>query len=60
MLKPINSSSLFIFFCSFQVAEGFIDGVNQRAGPRDVLFENLPVRLESGDFFRIVAGSEFP
>jgi hypothetical protein len=35
------------------VADGFIDGLNQRAGPRDILFENLPVRLESGDFFEV-------
>ena len=35
--------------CSFQVAESFIDGLNQGAGSREVLFENLPVRLESGE-----------
>ena len=44
---------------SAQVTDGFIDGLNQRAGPRDVRFENLAVRLESGDFFELSLGQDF-
>src|ERR1043165_2475829 len=44
---------------SFQMADGFVDGLNQRARPRDVLFQNLPVRLESGDFLELSLAQDF-
>jgi hypothetical protein len=41
------------FLCSFQVLDGFVDGFNQGARPSEVLLQNLPVRLQGGDFFEI-------
>ena len=47
------------FLCSFQVLDGFVDGFNQRARPGEVLLQNLPVRLEGGDFFEIGPAQDF-
>src|SRR5205807_133573 len=49
----------FHLLCSFQVADGFIDGLNQGAGPRDILFENLPMRFESSEFFEFSPAQDF-
>jgi hypothetical protein len=41
------------------VADGFIDGLNQHEGPRRLLFQNLPVRLKSGDCFEFSLAQDF-
>ncbi|HUD46569.1 MAG TPA: hypothetical protein VMR33_07050 [Candidatus Baltobacteraceae bacterium] len=41
------------FLFSFQVLDSFVDGFNQLARPGEVLLQNLPMRLEGGDFFEI-------
>jgi len=35
------------------VLDGFVDGFNQCARPREVLLQNLPMGLEGIEFFKI-------
>ena len=50
----------FHFLFSFQVLDGLIDGADERLRAGQVLPEDLPVRLEGGDFFEIAPAEDLP
>ena len=50
----------FHFLFSFQVVDGFVDGFNQRARPGQVLLQNVPMRLESLEVFKVISIHDLP